>query len=382
MKQEYIFIPKEIENILDKYPCLSKNIPINEGAPSKGFSKARKSQRQIYRVLSNQHYDNLVKLLENIEICLLNGYTNIDLLKEKDTGNFSSAISEVQIASSLISKDFIVEGFDQCKGTESVPDIQASNENISFIAEIYKPRDFDGLNLLVDDIRLYLKYLDVPLDYKSRIDYKQITLGSFLNPSSLDLWGFSKNMENKKHRLKLEKEIFSYIDKRLKKKCLTTVTKEFKFEKYNLLIKIDIKHIRKAKNDYPSRFISYFPPPFSDYAPEGMFDQLVKKKVLKKIRKGQMHTILGKHLRVLIVDISSLIYADTGEFDHFVYLPKFKDTLDQYFVNQEVDVDIVAFCMPSYSNKINVKLVYKKKGIDNSILHDIFGTIEADKIVQ
>lgn len=383
MKIDYLFIPENVNESLKSFPVITKWLPdvTKEGKTSMSFPKARKSKRQIYRILANQHYDHLVKLLENIETCLSNGYTNINLLKEQNIGNFSSAISEVQIASSLINKGFKVEGFDQKKGSGSVPDIRASKKNISFIAEIYKPRDFEGLNLFVDEIRLYLKYLDLPIDYECAIKYEEITYGGFFDPAYFDPWEFSISMENQKYRFNLEQKIFLSINQLVNDSHEKLVVKEFNFKKFNLKIKLEINMIKKSKGNYPKRWISYLPPSLNGYAPDLMFDLLLSKKISKKLKKAQIHTISGVYLRILIVDITGLCYAGTGEFDHFAYLPKFKDSLYKHLVGKDIQADFIVFCLPNFSDEIIAKLIFAKNDRNISCLYEIFGDVKDDIII-
>lgn len=384
-KTEYLFLPEDLKEILIGYPNLSKEISgfTNEGTFSKAFPKARKSPRQIYRILSNQHYPNLVQLLENIETCLSHGYTNIDILRIRDTSQFTSAVAEIQIASSLITKGFNIRGFDQNKRNRGVPDIQASNENSSFVAEIYKPRDFEGLNLFVDDIRLFIKYLDLPFDFICKVKYVPLKEIDFLRLLHINVWDFSIKMENKKHRTELENKIFSSIYESMESENRTdSLIKEFPIEEYNLKVIIKFKQIQESKLNYPIREISQFPPSLSGFAPDLMFDLLIKNKLLRKIEKAQVHNISGEHLKLLIVDVSGLIYANSGEFEHFIYLPKFKKTLHKYLTESCKKEDLIVFCLPSYNSELRVKLLYMGDLVNKNDVHSILGKISEKIIVK
>jgi len=54
----YLFLPDKIKELLEKYPTIQGKIesPDKEGTKSESYSQARKSERQIYRILSTQHY--------------------------------------------------------------------------------------------------------------------------------------------------------------------------------------------------------------------------------------------------------------------------------------------------------------------------------------
>lgn len=90
MNIEYIFLPEKVEEVLLNYPVLSKklNSPYNEGQSSTAFPKARKSNRQIYRILANQHFPHLVELLDTLEFCISNGYQNPALSQTRGRSQF------------------------------------------------------------------------------------------------------------------------------------------------------------------------------------------------------------------------------------------------------------------------------------------------------
>ena len=67
---KYLFLPELVLDILQEYPNLAKRLgsPYNEGESSSAFPEARKSARQIYMILANQHYSHLVELLQVLEV--------------------------------------------------------------------------------------------------------------------------------------------------------------------------------------------------------------------------------------------------------------------------------------------------------------------------
>jgi hypothetical protein len=355
--------------------------PFKEGKPSKAFKQARKSQLQIYRILANQHYPHLVELLQGLEYCLSQGYQNPSLIQTKNQSRFSSGISELFVSLFLLNNGFSVTGFDHVKAQEGTPDIIATKNDLSLLLEVYHPRDWEGLDLFLDDIDLYLKYLDRPLDFIFDINNKLIS--NFDDSGSLlyfDPWIFSEAMENKRYRLESIRKIISYIDSNLNESCPTELFSEFCFDSYNIKTVLKIKEIKLSHNIYPSRYGSFSPPILTGYAPEGMFDLLVKKRIKTKLRKEQLFKIAGNHIRILIVDITRLAYWN--EFEHPVYLSKFKSSILSHLNSNTIKADILVFITPRVESRggLKINLLFKKDTIDNTVLQTIFKNI-SDKII-
>lgn len=384
MNDEFLFLPENVENILQNYPVLSRKMssPYKEGQRSSAFPKARKSQRQIYRILANQHYPHLVELLQTLEYCLSKGYQNPAVLRTRNQSQISSAISELLVAHYLIINGFDVLGYDQLKNQKSIPDILATKKGISLVVEVYQPRDWEGLGLFLDDIVYYLKYIDRPLDYVCNIDNKLIRnfdkAGRLL---SFNPWTFSEAMVNRNYRMKRIRKIISYIDDNLNDLCPKKLATQFLYDEFNIKTTLKIKGIISSKNTYPSRFCFFSNPTLAGYAPAGMFDLLVRKRILSKLEKKQLYTVSGDHIRMLIVDITCL--GCWSEFEYPIYLSKFKESLQKYLSDNSVQADLIAFCTPRVKSRggLTVDLVFKKKNIAEGILHKILGEISGEIIV-
>src|SRR5205807_9981389 len=55
--------------------------PAQEGEESVAFAGMRKSERQVYRVLSNVHYEHLDALLRSLDFCIGRGFTHPTILR-------------------------------------------------------------------------------------------------------------------------------------------------------------------------------------------------------------------------------------------------------------------------------------------------------------
>ena len=71
-RPSFLFDPVEVAKLLDGLPHLRTAIPdpAQEGVESVAFAGMRKSERQLYRVLSNIHYGHLESLLRSLDFCM------------------------------------------------------------------------------------------------------------------------------------------------------------------------------------------------------------------------------------------------------------------------------------------------------------------------
>jgi hypothetical protein len=69
---EYLFLPKDANAILASLPHLRNVLPAPdvEGTGSDAFPSMRKSDRQIFRVVSNDHYAHLRTLIQSFDYCV------------------------------------------------------------------------------------------------------------------------------------------------------------------------------------------------------------------------------------------------------------------------------------------------------------------------
>src|SRR5262245_58017821 len=122
---KFLFDPIEVAERLTLHPRLSDALwrPHEAGEPSASFAKARKSAREIFRVLGNVHYPNLGQLLKSLEFCLAHGFSQPTLMRTRSRKPFVEALAELHAAEHFLLRGFTVEGQDTTKGSDSVPDM-------------------------------------------------------------------------------------------------------------------------------------------------------------------------------------------------------------------------------------------------------------------
>jgi len=100
---DYLYDPEEVNGILHDYPRLRASLkdPRREGKPSNGFPSARKSPREIFRILSNLHYCHLRELVQLIEDSLRHGWRQQAILNTRSRFEFDSELAVLRVAEYL-----------------------------------------------------------------------------------------------------------------------------------------------------------------------------------------------------------------------------------------------------------------------------------------
>jgi hypothetical protein len=199
MTIEYLYNPRIVDEVLRGYPFLYQKLrdPTQEGQQAVSFPQCRKTGREIYRILSNQHYPHLVEILRALEYCIANGWEQPTLLKTRGQKEFDSSVAELFVAKYFLKSGLKVRSFDQGKGTTSVPDMLVGSGALSMSVEVYYPRDWDGLEYFREELRLGILHLDVPWDFCFKIIMRLIgQFGPEDKPLWFDPWQFSEVNKN------------------------------------------------------------------------------------------------------------------------------------------------------------------------------------------
>ena len=305
------------------------------------YSNFRKTSKQIYRILSNQHYPHLRNLLREIEFSLSKGIEQPKIIRTNSPKDFHSSISELLLANFFAKNGFHVSSFDGRKGNSPVPDIHLSHGELSVIAEVYSPLNWDGFGLFFDELNYELKNLDSPFDFDYQISYELIKhLDSNFNLLMFDPWRFSDSFRLPSERLSYIFPLLEKVQFRMENSLQSGFKESISVESCNTVINIELKKIKKSKNDVLNRS-GVLLSSLSGYAPEGMFRNLIKRGVKEKDKKNQVGSILGNHYRVLIVDVSGLGYLSS--FENEFYLEAFDKALLEEFPLNTMNADLLLF---------------------------------------
>ncbi|MDQ5820676.1 MAG: hypothetical protein M3540_04465 [Actinomycetota bacterium] len=303
----FLFDPNRVVQELAQRPKLQAALgdPHQEGEPSEHFPDYRKSPLQIYRVLANLHFEHLEALVDSLEFCLVHGFEQPKLIRTGGRAEFASALSELQVAEHFLLRGFAVSGFDATKGSDPVPDLRVEGKGLRALVEVYRPVDWEGLDELERDVTDAMKNLDVPFEYLWRWDVTQLeqfdrSAGRprllHLHPESL-----ADAVERDNRRAALVRPLVEELEQRLLAGDTPPLQTETTHPEMNVRLSLTIEEA--APRDVPAREGVLGGAALSGYAPETMFERLVKDKVRKKASKRQARSD-NDALEILVVDVS------------------------------------------------------------------------------
>lgn len=372
---EYLFHPDAVEAALGDLPALRQELgdPGTEGVPSRAFALARKTAREIYRLLMARDYEHLDSLLRLLDRCLASGWTQPRLLRTSGRGDFPSLVAELLVAGWLIGRGFSVLGLEERKGQEPVPDLLVERDDLVARVEVYRPRDWEGLEALIDELRLALLHLDEPYDFGFRIEIDQLRQFDGDRLVWLDPWQVSDAFDVPSRRDALVGDVLRELVAGLRSDGpRIEISREL--PEINTRLNIELDPVRSARGRLPSRPFAGGGPPLTGYAPEAMFDRLLEKRVLAKARRRQTRVRDGSALEVLVVDVSAL--GCRPEFWSSAYLEKFAASAARHLHDGNHSLDLIAFVEPLLpALKLHTHLAVLRDGLDERVADDVLGRL-------
>lgn len=312
-----LFSPERVGAALGELPHLRSLIsePEREGTPSDAFPSMRKTDRQVFRVLSNDHYPHLKALLKSLDYCIGQGFIPPHLVKTRGRSQFESLLAEARVAENLIRKGFAIEGLDEVKADQVVPEFVARREETSIAVEVYTPRTTEGLDLLTDELIDQVKNLDVPLDFKFEIRVDQLDrFDEFSRLLSLHPQDLAEGLTSGV-RTETINALLDEVNEQLENGNETS-TSTYNLPALNLKVEVSVGETRAAASGTPARFGVISLAPLSGYAPEAMVEAFVKGGLTRKIKRGQGPRSGAAPVSVLVVDLTrAREVAQEGEFD-------------------------------------------------------------------
>jgi hypothetical protein len=355
--REYLFDPADVDSVLGDLPNLRGRLgdPQSEGVASRAFPQARKSRRELFRLITGRHYEHIDSLVRLLDRCLASGVSQPRLLQTSGRGDFPSLVAELLAAGWLLDRGLSVRGFDEGKGQESVPDLLAERGDLRAHVEVYRPRDWEGLDALRDELRLALEHLDEPFDYRFDIDLTQLRQFEGDRLVWLDPWLVSQEFEKPGRRECFIAEVVEELVPQLRNGgARATVRREL--DARNLGVTVELHAIESASGELPVRCGVCGGPGLTGYAPEAMFDRLVERRVLPKARERQTRAADSSTVEVLLVDVTAL--GCRPEFSSQIYLSKFAESADRHLHEGSHALDAIAFVEPQLPDlRLRTRLV-------------------------
>jgi hypothetical protein len=274
-------------------------------------------------------------------------------------------VSELLVASHLLSLEFNISSFENSKGQKRIADISAYKDNqLRCVIEVYCPRDWEGLELFFEDMRLSILHLDSPYDFNCSIKSKVIKnfdkQGKLLYFSP---WRFSNYYENHRQRSKIMEPLIHWLQKNLAQSAPSEIEKTVRDIQNNLAIHVSMTKLRQTVGLAPVRSVVIFKPTLTGYAPELMFEKFLSTRLSKKISKRQAIKSSEKVLTALFVDISNLGYVT--EFTHPSYQSKFVESIKSCLDLSPDEINTIIFFRSKSGLAIGIDpvLLYKQKAI-------------------
>jgi len=339
----FLFDPADVAKVLDRLPHLRSVIPdpAREGQESVAFQGMRKSERQLYRVLSNVHYEHLDALLRSLDFCIGRGFTQPTMLRTRARSAFAAAVSEVYVAEHLLNRGFGVEGLDSEKGADTVPELVARKDSFAIAVEVYAPLEWEGLGELMDELTSGVKNLDLPFDYRFEARVEQLAQFDAKHRLLLIHPGTLARGLDGKSRERIVTPLLDEVERRLSagEREVRVAHEECPL---NVRVRVELEDVEQTRERLPARWGVSSPPGLSGYAPEGMFDRLVHRRVRRKAAKGQAPRSGLAPLSLLVVDLARAQL--TSELSQSGYRARFEQTLRERLGDDLLGYDLIAFC--------------------------------------
>jgi hypothetical protein len=338
---EFLFDPVAVAKTIGRLPNLAALLgdPHYEGEQSIHLPWARKSARELYRVLGNTQYRHLVQLLETLDACAGAGFTQPELLRTRGRRPFVEGIAELHVAEHLRSQRYKITGFDDTKDNDPVPDILAERDGLVAVIEVYCPRAWPGLSAYTDAIRDRVKNLDRCVNFEFRIEHEQLEqFGPGMRLLHLHPGDLSHGLDEQTRLEAIDvllAELGTALDTGVPPQA------RYEFSDLNLVTSIELAAVGPASIPTPARAGVIGGPAISSYRPEAMFAGIVDR-VIHKLEKGQAVDVVPGAVPILVVEMSQSDLTSELHHEDF-YLPEFEKMLNAKLTNLH-GYGVVAFC--------------------------------------
>jgi hypothetical protein len=338
---EFLFDPVEVAQALDGLPGLASKLgdPHCEGEQASNLPGARKSARELFRVLGNTHYAHLAELLGALDACIGAGFTQPTLLRSRGRRPFREAIAELRTAEHFRLGENQISGFDDGKDGVSVPDMLVEGTGVTAVVEVFCPQAWPGLADYTQMITDRVKNLDRGVDFGFRIEHEQLEqFGPGMPLLPLHPADVSDRLDEPT-RLEATGALINGVEAALDNHVPPRARTEL--AAINLATTVELSRVTTASTPVPARAGVISGPAFGGYRPEAMFADVVKR-VIGKLEKRQAVGVSPDAVPVLVVEMSQSQL--TSELRHTQYYrPGFEKTLNTRLTDLR-GYGVVAFC--------------------------------------
>lgn len=338
---DFLFDPGSVARTLSELPHLARVLgdPHREGERAANLPGARKSSRELYRVLGNRHYEHLAQLLATLDVCAGAGFTQPTLLRTRGRRPFVEAIAELHTAEHFRRGGCRITGFDEAKGGDSVPDILVDGNEVTAAVEVYCPQAWPGLAAYSQAISDRVKNLDRGIDFGFRIEHEQREqFGPGMRLLQLHPAELSDGLDEQT-RLQALGSLLADLEAAIDGGRAPRARVEL--PAINLLTTVELNALASASSPVPARAGVVSGPSFGGYRPEALFADILER-AIDKLDKGQAVGVVPGAVPVLVVEMSQTDL--TRELQHAAfYQPEFEKMLNTRLTSLR-GYGVIAFC--------------------------------------
>lgn len=376
LKPSYLFDPQQVVGALRQYPVLGSLLPspLVEGDRARYLPAARRSSRQLIRLLRSSFEPHVHEFLAAVEHSLERGWRSSTLVGTKGWSEMASAAATAVCAYHFIQCGFQVKNCDETKSRASVPDLLVSGANQTTAIEVFSPRDWPGVEFFMEEVEAAIVNMDAPWDFHCglRIDLLQ-RLGREGFLQHLDLNRLSHVLDTPTAREVRISSMLEGIDRRL----LTCAGSPFQvpcvWEDLNVRIDIRFPEIGSARTALPARGYRFDGPPRGGYAEDLILKRLVTGRVRRKVAERQALAPLGQDSAVLLVDLNRVQAAD-GLCSPY-YRSVLAEALAEEFKSGACGLDAVVFCNPRPADGLSVVGLWHGAKVSIDEIADVLGPL-------
>lgn len=155
---DFLFDPDEVARVLNDLPALAALLPQphSEGRPSSVFTGMQITDRPLYRLLANTHYEHLRDSLRAMDTAAAAERRLVDELCNANLrGQFGSYLQEVMLADHFLSRGLTIRKGERGNGRN--PDLEVAADGFDATIEVYSPRSWQWREDWLGDVRDTLK---------------------------------------------------------------------------------------------------------------------------------------------------------------------------------------------------------------------------------
>lgn len=328
-----LFTPARVKAALAHIPTVAALIPDpeDEGLDSRAFPGVlRKTERELYRWIANQHYHHLIEPTMELEEVLAAGCDFGRMLTTRSRELFVSLSAEVFVAHDLLRRGYDVETIGRTD--DRSPDLLLRGRGIDMAVEVYSPRELLAVDEWIRTVLDLAQYADARASFDT---YVTTTLERSFGPSEqLDPWAHDRILEATGATVMAE--ITGDVEDALRE--LRPHERTYRHSDTPMTTTVRLDNVREPPDGGPLRQGSFSYPGFSGYSPAGVFRTVVDRTV-KKAWGGQT-LAADAETRALVVYLMGTQIAK--DLTHPAYLTQAEAVLNEVEPT-EYGLDVIAF---------------------------------------